>query len=479
MTRSKVIYIGYLSLFAVVYFLAVAGYMLAGEPWYDAGYYAVQMFLVDFSPVDQMNPLIYVCRGLCPLMTATGLFALAKNLVKMISDHAISGLKTATAIYYDPDHMPELEKNFCHPVWMGDKVNRKIMSHVLLFQQDTDNLMFYEKMRDKIKAGSKVYIKLEEMDSSLLKESNVYYFNINEMIARVYWNQRNLQEYLKDGKLDMKIAIIGFDALGQKILNYGLMNNIYSLDQSIHYHVWGDSRLYRNLLGDFDKMNGDTITYHDTDWKDELETLRQFDRIIITSEVDIELLQTLLYLGGTMQIDFYNPLGLELPKVYIENHMTGFGVQKEVLTEKNIKTDQLYREAKKINYNYEVKYNEAGNNTWFRPDVEKVMEEKWNELSGFLKGSNVACADYHKIRLLVMETFGMDIENLNKEQEEMLAKMEHIRWSRFHFVNHWHWKETRDNKKRLHPLLVPYEQLADKEKQKDMSAIRELFEKRP
>ena len=92
MKRSKVIYTVYVSLLAAVYLLAAAGYMLAGEAWYDAGYYAIQMFLVDFSPVEQMNALIYVCRVLCPLMTATGLFALVKNLVRVASDSVISRL---------------------------------------------------------------------------------------------------------------------------------------------------------------------------------------------------------------------------------------------------------------------------------------------------------------------------------------------------------------------------------------------------
>ena len=64
-------------------------------------------------------------------------------------------------------------------------------------------------MENKIKKDSKVYIKLEEMESGLLKNSNVYYFNINEIIAREYWQKRNLMDQLTDKKMNMKIAIIG------------------------------------------------------------------------------------------------------------------------------------------------------------------------------------------------------------------------------------------------------------------------------
>ena len=157
------------------------------------------------------------------------------------------------------------------------------------------------------------------------------------------------------------------------------------------------------------------------------------------------------------------------------DRIISFGILKDVLTEENIKTDKLYRTAKMINYDYVVKSDTKKECTWTRPDVEKIMEEKWEELSGFHKGSNVACADYHRIRLLIIEKMGADALELLPEQEEMLAEMEHIRWSRYHFVNHWHYDRVRDNKKRLHNLLLPYNQLKNEEKQKDLEAIRELL----
>ena len=102
-----------------------------------------------------------------------------------------------------------------------------------MFSSDVENLVFYAGMEGKIREGSKVYLKLEDVDSKLLDKSNVYYFNIYEMIARMYWKERNLIKYLRDGKLNVRVAIIGFDTIGKKLLDYGLMNNIYSLNQSI------------------------------------------------------------------------------------------------------------------------------------------------------------------------------------------------------------------------------------------------------
>lgn len=154
-------------------------------------------------------------------------------------------------------------------------------------------------------------------------------------------------EVSEERKVGGEDCYLGVDALRQNLLDYGLMNNVYSVNQSIQYHIWGESRLYRNLLGDFDKMNGDTITYHDSNWWDELAQLKEFDRIIVAKDVNEELLQALLYLSCDAEIDFYNPEGVALSKIYKGDKLTEFGVLREVLTEETIKTDKLYREAKK------------------------------------------------------------------------------------------------------------------------------------
>ena len=478
MKKWKITHIVFWTMVILLFLVSTAGYLMAGEVWYDATYYSAQLFFMNFTDVEDSNALLYLCRLFCPIMTATGMVALVRDFFRIISDGVMSKRKDATAIYSDMEQFSFYKSGFRYPVWMGNRINRMVKSHVLMFENDIDNLTFFERMEKNIKEDSKVYIKLEDVESKLLKKSRTYYFNINEMIARMYWNDRNLEPYLKDGSLNLKIAIIGFDSLGQNLLDYGLMNNVYSLDQHINYHVWGDSILYRNVLGQFDMMNGDTITYHDNDWKEDFEELKAFDRIIVEQEYDVEILQALLYLNNRTEIDYYNPNGTQLAAVLEGNRITSFGVMEEVLTEENIKTDKLYRMAKMINYSYLVKTDGTGTYTWNRADVEEVMEEKWRELSGFHKGSNVACADYHKIRLLLLNNdgAGTDFSCLQAQQEEALAQMEHTRWCRYHFVNHWHYDKVRNNEYRKHNLLVPYSELPHEEQQKALLAVKELLE---
>lgn len=477
MNRQKWTGILYWSFVVLFFAITTAGYMLSGEAWYDAGYYSALAFTMNYVDVENRNILLYIGRVLCPVMTIAGLLTLLQGLYKSLTDFLASAHRDATALYYEDEEEKETAKNFRHPVFMGKKVNKRVKCHVLMLKQDMDNLNLYEQMKGHLKKGSKVYIKIEKMESRLLKSSNVYYFNQNEIVARNYWKERNLKNYLVNGNLNVKIAILGFDALGQNLLDYGLMKNIYSLNQEIQYHIWGDSRVYRNLLGNFDKMNHDTIIYHDADWRNDITQLKEFDRIIVAQEPDVELLQTLIYLSNGAEIDLYNPQGADLAAAYIGNKLTPFGMLEEVLTEENIKTDKLYRDAKEVNFNYVVAYDNKGIYSWDMPNIMDVVEEKWEELDGFFKGSNVAAADYQQIRLIAMKALGMDRNHLTAEQIEVLKEMEHIRWSRYYFVNHWTYGEKKDAERRRHPLLIPYADLPKTEEDKDEEVIRVLLGK--
>ncbi|MBE5950490.1 MAG: hypothetical protein E7260_02725 [Lachnospiraceae bacterium] len=491
-----------------VFVFTTYGYLLIGEPWYNATFYAFQTFALNYEPIEVGHWVIYLGRVLCPLATASVLFVLLKDVCRRIRDFYRSRTG-ATAIYYDNDEVAEICKSFKRPVCMKDKINFWAADHVLMFDKDVDSLAFYERMRPGLSENkNKVYIKLEEMESKLLRANNVYFFNKNEIISRRYWQERHLQKFFLEGKKNVKIAIIGFGSLGEKLLDYALMNNIYSLNQSIEYHIWGDAKLYVEMLDGMDFMNRDRVQWHQTDWKEhwkanvdsstERVSLADFDRVIVTTEPDLELIQALLYLKPTIEIDYYDPDGAELPSAFAGDRLTAFGRNKDILTEENIKTDVLYRTAKEVNFAYMVNTDTTGTYAWDREDTEEKMQAEWMGLDGFTKGSNIAAADYEVIRKLVLEILNIKPKEMiaqyyetlkareaGEEAEfekelEALAEMEHVRWSRYHFVNHWRYKKTEDGKKdkknRWHPLLVPYDDLDEVEKHKDRVNIIQLFE---
>lgn len=59
------------------------------------------------------------------------------------------------------------------------------------------------------------------------------------------------------------------------------------------------------------------------------------------------------------------------------------------------------------------------------------------------------------------------------EAAEQFACLEHIRWCRYHYVNNWRFRlpengKNKDLRRRIHRDLIPYEDLSDAEKKKDI-----------
>jgi len=67
------------------------------------------------------------------------------------------------------------------------------------------------------------------------------------------------------------------------------------------------------------------------------------------------------------------------------------------------------------------------------------------------------------------------VEEFDKDTTLMLAQKEHIRWMNERTDAGWTYGPVRDNDKKIHPLLVGWEKLPDKEKQKDIDAIDNII----
>ena len=61
-----------------------------------------------------------------------------------------------------------------------------------------------------------------------------------------------------------------------------------------------------------------------------------------------------------------------------------------------------------------------------------------------------------------------------QEEVETLARLEHERWMKEKQDVGWRYGEIRDDRKKLHPSLVPYEQLSEAEKEKDRDTINQI-----
>ena len=62
--------------------------------------------------------------------------------------------------------------------------------------------------------------------------------------------------------------------------------------------------------------------------------------------------------------------------------------------------------------------------------------------------------------------------DLNEEEIETMARVEHIRWCWEKRLNGWRYGEKRDNNKKIHPGLIEYDELDESEKDKDRDLVK-------
>lgn len=458
------------------FILGTAGYCIEGEKFFDALYASFALYAIN--PVsDANNRLIIIAKWFAPFVLASGLLMILQEILQRIKESWIEFHKGATAIYCDNEYGKLLIGNMKNGILVKEEEVRDVDEHILFFSNDIMNLNFYQQNKEFFK-GKKVYVKLNEIDSFLLRENTIHFFYINEIIARKYWQKHHLLPYLNGKNYLVKVAIVGFGELGQSLLNYGLLNNLYDVNQQIEYHVWGDSCMYEHSMQGMDLMNSDRIIYHGDNWREQIQQFTGMDRIIITDESQMELLQTFLYICNDADIHYFNPGSALLENIYKKEQLVSFGQYTDILTESNIKGDELYRAAKELNYKYACLYGSVSGDANKR---EIEMEEQWELLDGFTKGSNIASADYHEIRKLLVAKAKKENAELSMEQ---LGQMEHTRWCRFHYLNHWSYGVPENGKNKdvvhkIHVCLIPFEKMAKEDQRKDYQAVEVLLELMP
>ena len=486
----------------------IVGYLQAepGVSLVEAVYATATLYFIN--PVhDGNNAWIWVAKfsGLALASSAVLLVVLGAARWRVMA-WIFSLYDDFTAVYTDNEWGRHVADTMKHAVAVtGESAGNIIRSgySIILYSGDEQSLDFLARNWERFRTG-KVYVGLRAVDIFLLKAPqredgvDVYYFNVYDTMARHYWRDHHLYDRLAargenggGASQVLHIAFIGHGAAGRALFKCGYLNNLYSLTQEIHYHIWGCTPTEKSFLEHLDRCSEeirgtqqarDYIHVHDGAWDAPhggIESLERVDRIIVALHEPLDAIQRLLYINPPCEIHCCNSGSIVFENLF---HSAGAGVAERIMTfgvdealdGQAIKQERTFRAAKLIHYGYcRRQSGKEGGALTAQEDAE--VERCWKELNGFLRGSNIAAADHYWIKMRLAK-------GANIMESEEIRRLEHVRWCRYHFYNRWRHAAERDNARRCHPDLIPYDELTPEAQQKDeisteiRKALDSLFE---
>ena len=294
---------------------------------------------------------------------------------------------------------------------------------------------------------------------------NLHVFSKKEIIGRCYWRDHPVR------KGEKTIVLIGSGSIAAELLERGLITNVFEPGRYIRYHVFGDSPEFRKSHREAVRTlcggdpEDDTLFLHEECWEYHPEIIRNADRIIICEDDDRSDLAT------HRELIKMFPTAAEI-HIRLDNDaekIQSFGSSNKIFTMRSLVRDDINRLAVMLNDIYSERADKP---------------TKWDDLSDHLKWSNIAAADHMivKVRYLLDDDSITELteenccrayelfSNADPEKRDICREMEHRRWLRFHLMYNWTYSPERDDLMRRHPMMLPYSELTEEEKEKDAYA---------
>lgn len=437
------------------FLLGTVGYGLAGERLLDAMYFSFSLYFVNLVS-DSSNILVEIARWTAALVTTAAVLYALKQIWTRLRWAALRLERDSVAVYCDGGERVRFADEGHSVVYPGREFCPGAKSHIIMLEDDCESLAFYEANRDRLQ-GHPVYIGLRELDRGFMRDvPSVTFYDIDGAAARMLWRSLRLWRL---GRERLTVAIWGGGHLGQSILDHGLLLNLFSPDQQIAYHLVGDTALYQISRGRFLPGNADTVSFHAADSSSAWEAVRQADLVILAEEAPAERIQALRIACEDGVVYYYAPKEMDLGAYLKFPGLYAFG--KGLYTDENIRGEALVRRAKAQNHDYLKTYGHLAPG--------ETADDTWRRLDGFTQWSNISSSDFQEVLpdiLAARPALTLDA----------LARLEHLRWCRFHTLSGWRYgvpdSGSRDLEKKIHKCLCPYEELSLEDQEKDLAVIR-------
>lgn len=474
----------------IISIFGTIGYCKTGLPVYTSFVASLDFVLVNFERPAE-NFFVEAARWGGLLYCGTAAIAVIQAAVERLRISRQAKKGKVVAIHGDGILAETLSKNMGEKALLSnDSRSLAAKTHVILFEDDHDALDYYHRNMDRLSRADNIYLHLSDIQRDKQEVENVILFNLAENTARRFWIDNSVGSH-------EKIVIIGCGALAENLLTQALLTNIEEIDNGIEYHIIGDFSEYCALhisLQDAVESGKDKIFFHgDVPWHTQLDEILSADMIILSQETNdnIHIASRLINLGlGAKDATNHRRTRIflytanEKSMLLLDDMIQPFGTASQMCREENVMEDWKRNAGKICNAVYHVGTETHALDSISSEDVDRYIhseegERDWNSLSAFNRRSNYAVSshDIHKLKL--MNDLGIDSgalsagENarrfraLPQKDIDRLQHIEHIRWSRFLYLNNWTYGNERDNQKRIHNYLVRYEDLPDEVKNYD------------
>lgn len=478
--RKKKIRIIYFLLFLIPIIIGTQGQVLDGTSVDDALFNCVLMYTWGYDEAPS-NVYVSIARWIAPLLTIGGIAYAFSTIRFFLWNLYCYRFGNKIAIYGEMQFAESLKSEYGKTTIISDDPNRFLIAKTyILLMNDIENVRFYKKYSHRLE-NAIVYLRGNRYKQLILEDNNVRVFCPEENAARSFWKQLDLYDEVQEKIIRneaLKIVIIGFGELGENLIYWGLQHNLYDRKQHIEYHIFCDNQDFSKLYHEYMKNISDFVVFHDEGWLDNIELVNSADRIILCEQDNQDtIVEEFAYAVPIKKIYVFLSENSIFDQINIDERVITFKWKDIAYNKESILTDKLYLSAKKINYKYSLQY---GNSEGIKPLEE--MNEEWNNLSSFLKYSNLSTADFmDNVHLLIKHWGYKDSSSISPEKIEELTELEHMRWCRFHFLNNWKYGipkngKNKDSDQRIHRCLVPFCELSETEKRKDTVNIMMLLE---
>ena len=443
---------------------------------FNAVFSSMLMYFLNYSD-PPTNIWVELARWTAPLATASSILLLISS-VKQYTIAKIKSFFMDSVVVYGPDEdvLPVLSQLSARGI-RGEEKLLPAKNYILLDSQEK-NISFLEANQDMLH-DSQIYMRCDSLPAQSVSPANVHLFQPMESTARLFWKSDELLSAFdkKDGKLT--VVFVGFGKLGEELLYWGLQNNVFSPNQRISYHIFGSASEFLATHPMLEHINDPVVTYDD-DWKNHISVFSGADLILVPPQEDGMAQESIIYqmlsLVHEKKITAFTNTPLLLTMLDEQSRLRIVNIGEQALQVSHIMESDLLRNAMMINLRYAHLYKGV-------EETDANAQSEWLQLSSFLRYSNISSADYHDIRRMIIKQMGgkPDGTDLNSDQKELLAELEHMRWCRYYWLNNWRYGvpengKAKDELKRIHIDLVDYGELPEKEKEKDRDTIGVMLE---